>query len=603
MSGICGWFAAGPVDDAAARLARMGARLGRAADDALPGNGPLLARAGATPTACVERSGFILAVIGHPRLITDRPADDRLAAMAELLRRDGARALDAIGGDFALATWDVDARRGLVAIDRIGVQSLVYREVNGAIAFASTIDALAEFPGAVGAISRQAVFDYLYFHVCPGPTTIYEKVRRLSAGHYIEFDERGVQEEKPYWRMAFSEGADDFAGLKAEFVELLSTATREAASGAEVGAFLSGGTDSSTVSGKLKEVAGGRPRVYSIGFDAEGYDEMGYARIAARHFGCEHIEHYVTPADVVEAVPRIASFYDQPFGNASAIPTYYCARLAAEHGVGRMLAGDGGDELFGGNDRYAKQYLLGLYHHLPQPVRGGLVEPVALSAAVNALPMVRKLGSYVRQASPAMPWRYESYNLLNHLGAANVLAPDLLASVDPRHPQALLATAHAPYAQSSLINQMLGIDLRLTLADGDLPKVTRMCELAGVDVAFPLLDDRVVAFSAKLPSDFKLRRTQLRWFFKEALRDFLPREVIEKEKHGFGLPVGAWLVGHRPLYDLAADAVRSLRPHGIVRDAFIEEILGPRLAEHPKYYGTMVWILMMLGLWLDARRR
>ena len=160
-----------------------------------------------------------------------------------------------------------------------------------------------------------------------------------------------------------------------------------------------------------------------------------------------------------------------------------------------------------------------------------------------------------------MPARYESYNLLNHLGAENVLDADFLASVDRRHPQALMQDAYAPYADRSLINQLLGIDLRFTLADSDLPKVTRMCALAGVDVVFPLLDERVVEFSATLAPDLKLRGTQLRWFFKEALRDFLPAEIITKQKHGFGLPVGTWLVEHPPLRDLARDAIDSLKPH------------------------------------------
>ena len=148
---------------------------------------------------------------------------------------------------------------------------------------------------------------------------------------------------------------------------------------------------------------------------------------------------------------------------------------------------------------------------------------------------------------------------------------------------------------------MLGIDLRFTLADSDLPKVTRMCELAGVDVAFPMLDERVVEFSALLAPDMKLRGTKLRWFFKEALRDFLPPEVLSKEKHGFGLPVGAWLVGHKPLLDLATESIRSLARHDIVQPRFVDELLGSRLQEHPGYFGNMVWVLMMLGLWLDSR--
>ena len=472
-----------------------------------------------------------------------------------------------------------------------------------ALPFATTIDALAGHPSVQRQLSPQAVFDYLYFHACPGPQTIYQDVLRLPAGHFIEFGPGLDPEPRPYWSMRFREDqAASFDSLKQDFVDVLECAVKDAADTANVGSFLSGGTDSSTISGMLGRVRGRPARTFSIGFDVPDYDEMHYARIAARHFGFEQHEYYVTPADVVEAVPKIAAFYDQPFGNASAVPTYYCARLARENGVERLLAGDGGDEIFGGNERYARQHVLALYHRIPRPLRRALVEPLVLSTPLfESVPGLRKLHSYVKQARPDMPWSYESYNLLNFLGAENVLTPDFLRSVDRRHPQELLREVHAPYASSSLINQMLGIDLRFTLADNDLPKVTRMCELAGVDVAFPLLDERVVEFSALLAPEMKLRGKQLRWFFKEALRDFLPPEILAKEKHGFGLPVGAWLVGHKPLLDMATDSIHSLGRHRIVQPKFVEELLGTRLREHPKYFGGMVWVLMMLGLWLDSR--
>jgi asparagine synthase (glutamine-hydrolysing) len=480
----------------------------------------------------------------------------------------------------------------------------MYGSADGALVFGSNLDLVGGFPGMRRTLSPQGLYDYLFYHVSPGPATVFKDMLRVPPGHCVEFGARGAGAPQAYWTMRFrEEPGQSQEALKQEFVALMQGAVQEAAEHAQTGAFLSGGTDSSTVSGMLSRIGAGPARTFSIGFDVAGYDEMDYARIAAKHFGCEHHEYYVTPQDVVDAVPKIAESYDQPFGNASAIPTYYCAKVAREHGVTRLLAGDGGDELFGGNERYAKYHLLGLYQSVPQPLRRYLVEPLLLSVpGTQHVPLVRKLRSYVEQARPPMPQRYASYNLLMYLGHENIFTPEFLASIDPDHPQALLAQAHAPYADASLINQMLGIDLRFTLADGDLPKVTHMCELAGVDVAFPMLDDRVVDFSQRLASDLKLRGTTLRWFFKQALKDFLPPAVITKQKHGFGLPVGAWLVGHQPLFDLAADSIGTLRQRGIVQPRFIDELLGTRLREHPAYFGTMVWVLMMLGLWLDARK-
>jgi asparagine synthase (glutamine-hydrolysing) len=606
MNGLCGWFSPTPKADAPGHLDRMvsASRSGDTGRHVSATQRAALAAFGQqSRTRLIEIEGFVLAVVGHPRLVVSGGRTTNLVEIAKALRDNTSVAVRGLAGDFAVAGWNEATSRGLLAIDRIGVHQLVYTQVGGTLAFATTLDALAGYPGVLRRISPQAVFDYLYFHVCPGPETIYRGLLRLPAGHYIEFGQGFDPEPREYWSMRFREDdTDSLESLKRSFVGLLESAVGEAAGTTAAGSFLSGGTDSSTICGMLGR-SGGRPaRTFSIGFDVSGYDEMKYARIAAQHFGCEHREYYVTPADVVDAVPKIAAFYDQPFGNASAIPTYYCAKLAREEGVERLLAGDGGDELFGGNERYARQQVLGLYHRLPRLLRSALIEPLVLSTPLfKAVPGLRKVHSYVEQARPDMPWRYESYNLLNYLGAENVLEPDFLASVDRRSPQELLQSAHAPFAGSSLINQMLGIDLRFTLADNDLPKVTRMCELAGVDVAFPMLDERLVEFSALLSPDLKLRGNQLRWFFKEALRDFLPPEVLTKQKHGFGLPVGAWLVGYKPLLDMATESIRSLARHNVVQPKFVDELLGSRLKQHPKYFGGMVWVLMMLGLWLDSR--
>jgi asparagine synthase (glutamine-hydrolysing) len=304
----------------------------------------------------------------------------------------------------------------------------------------------------------------------------------------------------------------------------------------------------------------------------------------------------VTPADVAAAVPRIADIYDQPFGNSSVVPTYFCAKLAKEDGVEVLLGGDGGDELFGGNARYAKQHLYSLYSDLPRTLRKALIEPLAFLPP--EIGIVGKVQRYIRNASLPMPARYDNYNLLERLGPANMFVPDFLATVDMQEPRTLLAQAYHGAHAGTLINRMLALDLRFTLADNDLPKVSRACELAGVEARYPLLDDAVVAFSAGLPPRLKLKGTRLRYFFKESLRGFLPEEIITKTKHGFGLPFGPWLQTHRPLRQLALDSLADLKSRGIIRPEFIDELTSTHVESHAGYYGSMVWVLMMLEHWL-----
>jgi len=609
MSGIAGWVGAA-VDEPRELLTRMAERFlpldTTQAVLSTARSGGIIVHGTAKTTSLVESDGLRLALLGHPRWDS---GSIRTGAFPEVCRlflaayRDhGPLALESLQGDFALALLDVERGEAFLAIDRIGIRTLTYQVASRALLFASTLDALGCHPLARRDLDPQSIYDYVYFHVVPGPRTVFREQFRVPPGHFVLFEgERATV--KPYWRMAYKESGDNSVDrLKHPFLEALREATMLAADQGRCGAFLSGGTDSSTIVGMLGRITGGRPRAYSIGFAVEGYDELGYARIAARHFSADHHEYYVTPTDVVDAIPKIAAAYDQPFGNASAVPTYYCARLAKENGVERLLGGDGGDELFGGNARYSKQYLLSLYSHLPRALRTRVIEPMAMHPRAD-VPGLRRVKSYIEQASPPMPARYESYNIVQHVGAARLFAPDFLASVDTRRPQALLDETFRNVAARSLINQMLGIDLKLTLADNDLPKVTRMCELAGVDVAFPMLEESVVSFSAMVPPGLKLRRTELRYFFKEALKGFLPAKILRKQKHGFGLPVGPWLLNHQPLRDLARSSLDEVAQRGIVQSPFLNYLCDDALRQHPAYYGSLVWVLMMLGRWLQKLQR
>lgn len=604
MSGICGWV--GGSADPPQAIAGMGAVLNRFDNSAVRSTFAIsgsVAAAVAGPDADVfQDDEQVVAVWGRARFSD--------AGLAELTRRNGiARALaqgyahkgtdvlTALTGAFAIAILDGRSGKAMLAIDRMGTRPLCFGLVAGTLVFGSRLDVISAFSALTPEIDRQAIYDYVYFHMVPGPRTILAGVHRMLPGTFLLW-RNGKAESRPYWEMRFVENERrPFPDLKKDFLDVLREGVRDAAHDGKVGTFLSGGTDSSTVAGMLGEVTGQPARTYSIGFEAQGYDEMHYARIAARHFGTQHHEYYVTPDDVAKAIPLIAAVHDQPFGNSSAVPTYYCAKLARDDGVDALLGGDGGDELFGGNERYAKQYLYSLYGDLPRALRKGLIEPV-----LGLLPPVGLLGKaqrYARNASMPMPERYDNYNLLERFGAGAVFTRDFLEDVDRELAPAQVALAYNGAQASSLINRMLALDLKYTLADNDLPKVTRSCELAGVEVRFPMLSDALIAFSARLPPELKLKRTRLRYFFKEALRGFLPDDIIAKTKHGFGLPFGPWFQAQGPLRQIVLDSLADLKRRRMVRAEFIDELTSVHVQSHAKYYGTMVWVLTMLEQWLS----
>ncbi|WP_119352654.1 asparagine synthetase B family protein [Azohydromonas sediminis] len=504
-------------------------------------------------------------------------------------------ALAAVQGDFAVGVRD-DRGRALLAVDRFAMRTLCWRVIDGRMHFAERADELAALPPRA-AIDPQAVFDYLYFHVIPSPRTIFQGVYRLPPAHGLWFD-GGQVHVQPYWVPRFVEPERaDFATLAAQFRQHVRDAVSAQLDGSKPACFLSGGTDSSTVAGMIRDVAG-RAATYSIGFEADGYDEMQYARIAARRFGTEHHEYYVTPDDLVRSIPAVAAHYDQPFGNSSVLPAYYCAKMARDDGVTRLLAGDGGDELFGGNARYAKQRVFGWYEGVPAPLRRGLLEPVLERTPIGRLPLARKGRSYVEQAKVPLPDRMQQYNLLLRLGLDNVFTPDFLAQVDEADALRQQQAVWQQVQGASALNRMLAYDWRYTLAEADLPKVRGSTQLAGVQVGFPFLEQALVDFSLRLPTDYKLKGLKLRWFFKEALRGFLPDEILTKKKQGFGLPFGVWATRHEGLKGFATDALQSLARRGIVRPAFLHPLLTEYLPAHPAYYGEMVWILMMLEAWM-----
>lgn len=531
------------------------------------------------------------------------PAEAGEAALiAALYRRHALDCVRRLQGAFAFALWDGERARLLLATDGFAIQPLHYRVGADGLAFASRLAALRRAPGGASDIDPQAVLHYVYFSFVPTPHTIYRGVHKLPPGHLLTYA-NGVVQLQPYWDVSYSDAPARLAECARPIPRLLGDAVRTQATyggGADrVGAFLSGGTDSSAISGLLGRVV--QPaRTFSIGFAETDFNESGYARLAAQHFRTQHHEYVVSAADAAAFLPQLAAAYDEPFGNSSAIAAYHCARLARAAGVETLLAGDGGDELFAGNTRYVTNEVFELYHRVPGWLRAGGLEPLLRRLPV-ALPLVGKARKYVRRAALPQPLRFFSYNLLHSFEPRGIFTADFLDAVDLEAPLELAAAHYRRPDTTSMLNRLLYLDLKLAITDNDLRKVTRMCELAGVRVRYPMLDRLLVEHSGGIPAALKLRRGRERYVFKQAFRALLPAEILRKQKHGFGVPVSRWL-RQAPLRDIAEEALRSpqFAQRGYVRREFVEQLFAWHREDRTNFFGDVLWVLLMLELWHRA---
>ncbi len=561
---------------------------------------------GPKPASLHHDQDLLIAITGNvywhdPVLQKIASAQGDARAAAKAYRQSDEHFLQAMFGSFALSISDARSGRILLAIDPMGIEKLCYTLAQGQFIFGSSLQGLKTHPGVRSQISKQAIFNYFYYHTIPAPQTIYEEIFKLEPGELLVFQDGNITRSK-YWPLHFQDDSDAAVEqLVDEFHRTLrNSVARPLQLFDNVGAFLSGGTDSSCVTAAVTQ-AGGKTRTFSIGFNAEGYDESDYARITVDRFNTEHHDYYVTPQDVVDALPMVAAYYDEPFGNASAVPAYYCARLAREAGIRNLLAGDGGDEIFAGNTRYVKQKVFEYWQLLPAPLRTALIEPlVAHFPLGDRISPLRKLRSYIAQANMPLPDRLETYNFLHREPLADIFTPDFLRAVDADAPLQAQRKTWAEAGCASSLNRMLFLDMKFTLADNDLRKVNGMCELAGVNVHYPLIDLEMVQFAARVPVDMKIKGHKLRWFFKYALKDTLAPETLTKSKHGFGLPFGVWLNDYPALHEMAVDSLERLKARGYLRAEYIDSLWARHRAEHSSYFGTMIWICMMLEQWLEA---
>lgn len=499
-------------------------------------------------------------------------------------------------GKFTVLIHDTKDAKTTLFNDAMGMQPCYFTCQNDTLYISPSLKSLKALEDLKFSVSEQALFNYMYFHCIPSPSTIYSEASKLEPGKGVVFVQQKCIDSVLLYQPHFASSVSSPEALQNTCLDEIEKAVHSNVTD-NCGAFLSGGLDSSTVAGMLakkKDPA----KTFSIGFEAEGYDETEFAKITASHFGTEHSVLYLTPEEAAEAFVEVAQYFDEPFGNSSAMAGYFCARFAKQNGVDTLLAGDGGDELFAGNERYAKQKKFEVFLRLPSFLQRTL-STVFNNGITTKLPVFKKIASYIRQAQVQLPGRLQSYNFVNIVGLDNMFTPEFLAKVNTNQPVEQLNQRYTESAGSDPIDNMLYLDWKFTLADNDLIKVNRMCEMAGVDVRYPLLEKNVVDFSCQVPAELKLPGQKLRDFYKQTCRGFLADSTLDKEKHGFGLPFGAWLKENDKLEQLALDALEKFKQRGIVSNSLIDQAIEAHKSVHAGYYGELIWIMVVLELWLQ----
>lgn len=502
-----------------------------------------------------------------------------------------------ISGSFWLLMRDERSGQQALFNDYFAIQPCFYGVQDDVLHISDSLQCLKNHTDIPCTISKQAIYDYFFFHCIPAPHTIYQQCRKLIAGQAVIFSNKTIITEEVLYRPQFATECDDQTALQKECLNVTESAVKQYVSDT-TGAFLSGGLDSSTVAGMLAKHKD-NAATFSIGFEASDYDETPYAKITAEHFKTNHSVLYLKPEQANEAFVKVAQYFDEPFGNSSAMAAYFCATFAKAAGIDTLLAGDGGDELFAGNTRYTKQKVFEFFYQAPAVVQA-IPRALFCNSLMENVPGAKKVASYIKQADIALPHRLETYNFINQFGAQNMFEGAFLAEVDQQLPEQQQERQYAQCSSDHSVDKMLYLDWKFTLADNDIVKVTKMCELAGVKVVFPLLDKALLEFSCKVPAEVKLPGNQLRDFFKKSVEGFLPNKTLTKSKHGFGLPFGVWMKENAELKSLTLECLEAFKKRNIVKASLIEQALEAHQSVHAGYYGELIWIMVILELWLQG---
>lgn len=524
-------------------------------------------------------------------------------------------------GMFALALWDRQERTLTLARDRLGEKPLYYgwqgRGAKAAFLFGSELKALLPHPSFEREVDRGALSLFMRHGHVPAPHSIYRGIRKLGAGTFATLS---LLQRNPvirsYWSgadVAEAGVADPLTGGPAETVKsletlLLNAVGQQMMADVPLGAFLSGGIDSSTIVALMQAQSSRPVKTFSIGFHNGDYDEAVDAKAVARHLGTDHTELYVTPEQALTVIPRLPSIYDEPFADSSQIPTFLVSQLARQQ-VTVSLSGDGGDELFGGYNRY--QMAQGVWKKLakvPRPLRQALanglisLSPARWSALAAKLDPVLPRPFRVRLAGDKL---HKGAALLGSRSAEELYRGLVSTWRDPdsivkggREPATFL-TGHSPRLQGlGDVERMMALDMLTYLPDDILTKVDRAAMSVSLETRVPFLDHRVVEFAWRMPLEHKLRDGQTKWALRQVLDRYVPRKLVERPKMGFGVPIGDWLRG--PLRDWAEDLLseRRLREGGyfeagVIRDAWSAHQRGQANMQHH------LWSVLMFQMWLD----
>jgi asparagine synthase (glutamine-hydrolysing) len=520
--------------------------------------------------------------------------------IVHLYQEHGDELVHHLRGMFAFALWDSSRRRLLLARDRLGKKPLVYARAAGAFVAASEIKALLPHPGLDTTIDLTALDAFLTYQSVPAPLTIYRGVRKLPPAHLMVVED-GRVEIRRYWKVPTREPLRiDETECEREILRLLREAVRlRLVSEVPLGAFLSGGIDSSLVVALMQEASDRPVKTFSIGFEEKEFSELEHARRVARHLGTDHHEFVVRP-EAASLLPRLARAYDEPFADHSSVPTFHVARETRRH-VTVALNGDGGDEAFGGYVRYRYAALQHRLDRIPAVARRALAAATVLARPLEErVRLLRRAGAFLRRSALDAAERYALYLTYFQDEHKRLLySPELVAALDGADPLAKVRRAFEGEAAPEFLDRMLAADLETYLPDTLMVKMDIASMANSLETRSPFLDHVLVEFAARVPAGFKLRGGITKYILRRVAGAFLPPEILARPKQGFALPVQGWMRGElRPLLE---DLI--LGPRALARGYFRPEGVRRLVAEHAAGkadHGVRLWALLVLEMWHRA---